>query len=152
MNEAPKYRRERRPNKLNAFEEMLRQALTADARRPKHERRTARALHTQIKTEGCTGGYQTQRCVAYDYDCAAGDKRSGSACSSISRVTGSGCSGPGSSGGISGPTSGIGDVWGGGTWAAGGAMPLVPTCMPTCDDCSAGGGPGGGGGGGARGG
>ena len=57
MNEAPKYRRERRPNKLNAFEEMLKQALTADARRPKHERRTARALHTQIKTEGYTGGY-----------------------------------------------------------------------------------------------
>ncbi len=57
VNEAPKYRRERRPNKLNAFEEMLKQALTADARRPKHERRTARALHTQIKTEGYTGGY-----------------------------------------------------------------------------------------------
>jgi len=56
VNEAPKYRRERRPNKLNAFEEMLKQALTADARRPKHERRTARALHTQIKTEGYTGG------------------------------------------------------------------------------------------------
>lgn len=31
VNEAPKYRRERRPNKLNAFEEMLKQALTADA-------------------------------------------------------------------------------------------------------------------------
>jgi transposase len=57
VDEAPKYRREARPNKLSAFEETLKQALTADARRPKHERRTARALHAQIKTEGYTGGY-----------------------------------------------------------------------------------------------
>ena len=39
--EAPKYRREARPNKLSAFEATLKQALTADARRPKHERRDA---------------------------------------------------------------------------------------------------------------
>lgn len=41
INESPKYRREPRPNKLSAFESTLSQALTADARRPKHERRTA---------------------------------------------------------------------------------------------------------------
>lgn len=35
--EAPKYRREARPNTLSAFEAALKQALTADARRPKHE-------------------------------------------------------------------------------------------------------------------
>lgn len=57
VNEAPKYRRESRPNKLNPFEVALRQALTADARRPKHERRTARALHAEIKAAGYAGGY-----------------------------------------------------------------------------------------------
>ncbi len=31
--------------------------MTADARRPRHERRTARALHAQIKAEGYAGGY-----------------------------------------------------------------------------------------------
>ena len=50
--EAPKYRHEVRPNKLSAFEATLRQALTADARRPKQERRTARALHAEIKAAG----------------------------------------------------------------------------------------------------
>ena len=55
--EAPKYRREARPNKLSAFEATLKQALTADARRPKHERRTARALHAEIKAAGYDGGY-----------------------------------------------------------------------------------------------
>jgi len=57
VKEAPKYRREPRPNKLSAFEEVLKQALTADARRPKHERRTARALHAEIRAAGYTGGY-----------------------------------------------------------------------------------------------
>jgi len=57
VKEAPKYRREPRPNKLSAFEEALKQALTADARRPKHERRTARALHAEIRAAGYTGGY-----------------------------------------------------------------------------------------------
>ena len=55
--EAPKYRHEVRPNKLSAFEATLRQALTADARRPKQERRTARALHAEIKAAGYDGGY-----------------------------------------------------------------------------------------------
>ena len=57
INETPKYRREPRPNKLSAFEAALRQALTADARRPKHERRTARALHAEIRAAGYGGGY-----------------------------------------------------------------------------------------------
>lgn len=110
---------------------------------------SAATVQAAAKAASCSS-YQTQGCVAYDYDCAAGDKRSGSACSSISRVTGSGCSGP-SSGGSS-PTPGSGGGWPGGWGGGGGAMPLVPTCMPTCDDCSAGGGPGGGGGGGGGGG
>src|SRR5690606_22679693 len=57
VNAAPKYRREPRPNKLSAFEGVLKQALTADAKRPKQERRTARALHGEIKAAGYAGGY-----------------------------------------------------------------------------------------------
>lgn len=57
VKEPPKYRREPRPNKLSAFEELLKQALTADTRRAKHERRTARALLAEIKAAGYTGGY-----------------------------------------------------------------------------------------------
>jgi len=53
----PKYRRVARPNKLTAFHEALKQALKADARRPRHERRTAKALYAQIKAEGYDGGY-----------------------------------------------------------------------------------------------
>ena len=53
----PRYRRQGRPKKLAPFYEALEQALVADARRPKHERRTARALHAQIKAQGYDGGY-----------------------------------------------------------------------------------------------
>ena len=44
----PKYRRGGQPNKLTVFHEALQQALKADARRPKHERRTAKALYAEI--------------------------------------------------------------------------------------------------------
>ena len=54
----PKYRRVEQPNKLTAFHEPLEQALKADARRPKHERRTAKALYAQIKAAGYDGGYR----------------------------------------------------------------------------------------------
>jgi len=53
----PKYRRGEPPRKLSAFHEVLVQALKADAHRPRHERRTARALHAQIKAAGYEGGY-----------------------------------------------------------------------------------------------
>ena len=53
----PKYRRCGRANKLAPFVETLQQALAADARRPKHERRTAKALYAQIKAHGYDGGY-----------------------------------------------------------------------------------------------
>jgi transcriptional regulator with XRE-family HTH domain len=38
----------------HAFHEALKQALKADARRPKHERRTARALYAEIKARATT--------------------------------------------------------------------------------------------------
>ena len=54
---APKYRRESTPGKLTPFHAFLLQALEADARRPKRDRRTAKALHAQIKSQGYSGGY-----------------------------------------------------------------------------------------------
>ena len=53
----PKYRRGERPTKLAAYHEALELALKADAHRPKHERRTAKALYAQIKAAGYEGGY-----------------------------------------------------------------------------------------------
>ena len=54
---APKYQRSATTTKLEPFHETLRQALKADARRPKHERRTARALYSEIRAAGYDGGY-----------------------------------------------------------------------------------------------
>jgi transposase len=53
----PKYRRGEVSKKLTPYVETLKQALTADAQRPKRERRTARALHAQLKADGYTGSY-----------------------------------------------------------------------------------------------
>ena len=53
----PKYRRVATTTKRTPFEETLRQALKADAKRPRHERRTARALFVQIRAAGYDGGY-----------------------------------------------------------------------------------------------
>ena len=55
--EEPKYRRSETPGKLTAFHDAIRQALKVDAHRPRHERRTARALHGQVRAEGYAGGY-----------------------------------------------------------------------------------------------
>ena len=53
-----KYRRESaNATKLSAYEAELKQALKADAKRPKKERRTAKALCAQIKAAGYEGGY-----------------------------------------------------------------------------------------------
>ena len=57
----PKYRRGEQANKLTAFHDVLRQAMKADARRPRHERRTARALYAEIRAAGYDGGYSRHR-------------------------------------------------------------------------------------------
>ena len=44
------------PCKPSAFEETLKQALTADARRPRQERRAARAPYAEFKVAGHIGG------------------------------------------------------------------------------------------------
>jgi len=54
--EEPRYRRVEAPGKLTPLHESLRLALKVDVHRPRHERRTARALHAQIKIEGYDGG------------------------------------------------------------------------------------------------
>ena len=53
----PKYRRSERPTKLSAHHEAVKLALKADAHRPKHQRRTARALYIEIQAAGYEGGY-----------------------------------------------------------------------------------------------
>ena len=53
----PKYRRRDVSTKLAPFIATLAQALEVDARRAKHERRTARALHVQLTSQGYDGGY-----------------------------------------------------------------------------------------------
>ena len=51
------YRRSAVPKKLGPYETVLRQALEADAHRPRRERRTALKLYTQLKAEGYAGSY-----------------------------------------------------------------------------------------------
>ena len=53
----PKYRRCDVSTKLAPFVATLTQALEVDAHRAKHERRTARALHVQLTSQGYDGGY-----------------------------------------------------------------------------------------------
>ena len=53
----PKYVRRAASTKLTPFVEMVKMALLADARRPRKERRTARALLQQIAAAGYEGGY-----------------------------------------------------------------------------------------------
>ena len=53
----PRYRRVSRPGKLEAFKEQLVQALQADARRPRRDRRTALVLLRVIRAKGYAGGY-----------------------------------------------------------------------------------------------
>ena len=53
----PRYRRSAAPGKLTPFHDVLRQTLEADARRPKRERRTAKALYAELKVQGYAGGY-----------------------------------------------------------------------------------------------
>ena len=53
----PKYRRPAVPTKLAPFVGQVTQALTADAHRPKKERRTVRALFDELTAAGYSGGY-----------------------------------------------------------------------------------------------
>jgi transposase len=54
---AMQYRRPAAPKKITPYEEALRQAVEADARRPRHGRRTARKLYAQLQAQGFPGSY-----------------------------------------------------------------------------------------------
>ena len=108
-------------------------------------------LQGAVKAASCSS-YQTQVCATFNYDCAAGDQRSGSSCSSFGRVTGAGCADPGDPIGYdhkcpppSSPLCRGGDPKGPSHDAP---TTLVSTCTPTSHDCQSGTGTGGGGGGG----
>jgi transposase len=53
----PKYQRRAIPPKLGPFRDSIVLALKADSHRPRHERRTAKALFEQIRAAGYTGCY-----------------------------------------------------------------------------------------------
>ncbi|MGF6970419.1 transposase [Paraburkholderia sp. WC7.3g] len=57
VQEEPKYQRRAQPTRLTPFHEVLVQALSVDARRPKKERRTAWMLFQEIKAGGYDGCY-----------------------------------------------------------------------------------------------
>ena len=57
VEERRRYQRPTVPSKLAPFVEAVEQALIVDARRPKMERRTAKALLKQIREAGYDGGY-----------------------------------------------------------------------------------------------
>jgi len=57
MQSEPRYRRGTQPRKLSPFQARLEQALKTDSHRPKHERRSARALYAELKSIGYDGGY-----------------------------------------------------------------------------------------------
>ena len=63
----PIYRRSDTPKKLTDFHEILERALKADALRPKHNRRTAKALLAQIKADGYDGGYSQLTAFVRDW-------------------------------------------------------------------------------------
>jgi transposase len=54
---SPKYRRAATSTKLAPHVPTLTQALKADAHRPRHERRSARALFAELRARGYDGGY-----------------------------------------------------------------------------------------------
>jgi hypothetical protein len=55
IEEEPRYRRGAIEGKLSAFEQTLVQMLSADARRAKQDRCTAKALYAQLKAQGYEG-------------------------------------------------------------------------------------------------
>ena len=57
VEQPPRYRRKAAMRKLSPFVETVKMALLADARRPRKERRTAKALLKQIAQVGYEGGY-----------------------------------------------------------------------------------------------
>lgn len=77
--EAPKYRRPAVPTKLTPYVEVVEQALLADVRRPKKERRTAKALYAQLVAQGYEGGYSRLTDYIREWRAARGGVAAGDA-------------------------------------------------------------------------
>jgi transposase len=67
-----RYRRESVSGKLEPFQATLIQALEADARRPKRDRRTAKALLAELRVQGDSGGYTVLTDFIRDWRLQAG--------------------------------------------------------------------------------
>ena len=72
--EEPKYERKGRPTKLTPYHEQIVAALTADSKRLKRERRTARALFAEVKAAGYEGGYTQLTDFIRQWRCGDGQK------------------------------------------------------------------------------
>jgi len=77
--EAPRYRRPPVSIKLAPFVGAVQQALLVDARRPKKERRTAKAVYAQIVAAGYGGGYSRLTDYIRDWRAAQGGSALGDA-------------------------------------------------------------------------
>jgi len=75
-----KYRRLEQPSKLTPFVDKIKQALKADARRPRHDRRTANPLHAQIKAEGYDGEDSRRRICCVGLAVTAWGRRAWPSC------------------------------------------------------------------------
>lgn len=103
-----------------------------------------RALNYVAQSSAACWHYRNGASVRYDYECANGQTRAGSAATAFNKAYGGGCGGSGGAIGIGGGGGG------GGGWGAGGGgarpVPMGPQCIPDADDgeCSKPGGSAGG--------
>jgi|GEM_PF-3129044 len=103
---------------------------------------------------GTCSSYRNRAVLQYDYECANGARRGGSAGTSWGRTVGSSCGGPGGASSPNCTSGGSCGRDGAGSWGgwSGVPMPGGPPCTPNCKKCCSGGGASGGGGGGGGGG
>ncbi len=102
----------------------------------------------KIAKSGTCSNYNNGAKLSFDYQCAAGDSRGGSAGASFNKAYGGGCAGSGGgpiyfnprcSGADGQANPGCGDAGG---WGGGGAAspaPTSPSCLPDCEGCQGGG-------------
>ena len=77
--EEPRYERQAAVTKLTPYYEAINQALKADARRPRKERRTVLALFTQLQAQGYAGCYSRVTDFVRQYRQEAGQDLAGKA-------------------------------------------------------------------------
>lgn len=75
----PKYRRDDGEKKIAPYATRLNQALEADAHRPKRERRTAKRLWEEIRSQGFVGDYSRVTEFVRNWRAGLGERRAGTA-------------------------------------------------------------------------